>query len=107
MELTKEMLDRAYQSVMPKTKHEKRFYELFKCHTPVECARIMARVVFATGMNPSPVECARIMVEEEHKRWEDAARWFFLNEDLEKWGAAELLHFLLEAYEKKRIPGGK
>ena len=26
---------------MPKTKHEKRFFELFKDNTPVECARIL------------------------------------------------------------------
>lgn len=41
MEFTKEMGDRAYQSVMAKTKHEKRFYELFKENTPVECARLL------------------------------------------------------------------
>ena len=59
MELTKEMGDRAYAAVqamtIAKTKHEiqfrHRFFDLFKDHTPVECARIM--------------------VHEERARWED------------------------------------
>lgn len=63
MELTKEMVDRAYQSVMAKTKHEKRFYALFKDNTPVECARILVEE-----------ECLAATLA-ERERWLCAIRW--------------------------------
>ena len=85
VELTREMCDRAYQSVqaMAKTKHEKRFYELFKDHTPVECARIL--------------------VDEERARWEDAIAWMFQLRD----NLTDAIHQLRVAYDDERKPGGK
>ncbi len=49
--------------MITKTKHEKRFYELFKNNTPVECARLLVEE-----------ECLAATLA-ERERWLCAIRW--------------------------------